>query len=159
MMRSIQVVYASTLADPVIGIDPTPFTAWGVLGLLVVVVLILMGIIWKLFDKSSTAIASQTEQLMEFVDKHRGETSKTLQEIIASMVAAQRESSEKVATSQDKMTSAFSKVARTLDELVLLERIYDRAAKRASGATPLTEEEIDKIVRRVRSSDKDATNF
>lgn len=145
--------------DPMIGIDPTPFTAWGVLGLLVVVVLILMGIIWKLFDKSSSAMTSQTTIIMDFVDKHRGETHKTLQEIIASMVAVQKESSDKVAVSQDKMTSAFSKVARTLDELVLLERIYDRAAKRAAGAVPLTDEEIDKIVRRVRASDKDATNF
>lgn len=142
-----------------IGIDPTPFTAWGVLGLLVVVVLILMGIIWKLFDKSSTAIASQTTTLMEFVDKHRGETSRVLSEISAGFVKSQSDTAEKVSASQDRMTSAFAKMARTLDELVLLERIYDRATKRAAGATPLTDEEIDKIVRRVRANDKDATNY
>lgn len=145
--------------DPVIRIDPTPFTAWGVLGLLVVVVLILMGIIWKLFDKSSTAIASQTTTLMDFVDKHRGETSKLITEISSGFVASQRDTADKVASSQDRMTSAFAKMARTLDELVLLERIYDRATKRAAGTAPLTEDEIDKIVRRVRANDKDATNY
>ena len=133
--------------NPMIGIDPTPFTAWGVLGLLALVIIVLIGIIWKLFNKSTAAIESQTNTLMGFGDKQRGETAKTLTEI-----------TDKVTSSQDRMTSAFAKMARNLDELVMLERIYDRAAKRA-GSTPLTEEEIEKIVRRVRSGDRDSTNY
>lgn len=146
-LHRIAAEMAAIGADPMIGIDPTPFTAWGVLGLLAVVVFVLIGIIWKLFNKSTAAIESQTNTLMGFVDKQRSETAKTLNEI-----------TDKVALSQDRMTSAFAKMARTLDELVLLERIYDRATKRAGG-TPLTEEEIEKIVRRVRSGDRDSTNY
>lgn len=135
------------IAQAGIGLDPTPFTAWGVLGLLGVVVLVLVGIIWKLFNKSTAAIESQTQTMMGFVEKHRTETSKALGEL-----------TDKIVLSQDRMTNAFTKMGKELNELVLLERIYDRAAKRA-GNSPLSEEEIEKIVRRVRSGDRDSTQY
>jgi hypothetical protein len=139
------------------GLDPTPWTAWGVLGLLGLVVVILMGIIWKLFTKQTSTMEARDQILMSFVDRHRSETSKAINDVSDKSNQAMKDVANTVAASQDKMVSAFAKMARVIDELVLLERIYDRASKKAGGGTPLTEEEVEKIVRIVRSSNRDSS--
>lgn len=133
-----------------VGIDPTPWTAWGVLGLLGLVVIVLVGILWKLFNTSTAAMETQAKTIMNFVDVHRSETNRALSDVTDKSNKALESITDKMVSSQDRMTGAFSKVARVIDELVLLERIYDRASKRPAG-TPLTDDEVEKIVRIVRS--------
>lgn len=139
-----------------IGIDPTPWTAWGVLGLLGLAFVVFLGILWKLFTASTSAMAAQGQTIMDFVNLHRTETTKALNEISDKHSQALAGVTDKVVISQDRMTSAFAKVARAIDELVLLERIYDRVSKRPSTDTkPLTDDEIERIVRVVKNYNKD----
>lgn len=139
-----------------IGIDPTPFTAWGVLGLLAIVLFVFLGITWKLFNKSTASMESQTKILIDFVNTHRTETNKALEGLADKSNLSLSNVTDKVVTSQDRMTSAFAKVARAIDELVMIERVLDKASKKIStGGVSLTEDDIEKIVRLVRSNTKE----
>ena len=121
------------------GVDPTPFTAWGVLGLLGVVIIVLVGVIWKLFIRQSSSQEVRDKTLMDFVDRHRSETTRAMQDVATT-----------VASSHDKMSQAFARQSRALDEVLLTGRVLDQVEKmRLRSGVPLTPEEIDRIVRSV----------
>src|SRR4051812_31784712 len=60
------------------GLDPTPYSAWGVLGILAVVILVLIGIQWRLFNRQDQRSESQIKAFMDFMDRHRAETTSAL---------------------------------------------------------------------------------
>lgn len=128
------------LAQLVPGVDPTPFTAWGVLGLLGVVIIVLVGVIWKLFVRQSSSMEARDQILMSFVDRHRSETTVALDNI-----------ANKVTASNDRVTAAFAKQARALDEILFANRVLDQVEKRikAQGVAGLDDTMIEKIVRSV----------
>lgn len=123
------------LAFQGIGIDPTPFTAWGVLGLLGLVLLVFAGVIWKLFSANAVSMETRDKILMDFVNVHRGETQKSLDAI-----------ADKVVDSHKTMAQAFGRQARALDEVLLTGRVLDQIEKRKVAGTQLTTEEIDRVV-------------
>lgn len=120
------------------GLDPTPFTAWGVLGLLGVVILILVGVIWKLFVRQSSSQEVRDKTLMDFVDRHRSETTNAMERVATT-----------VSNSHDKMTQAFARQARALDEVLLTNRVLDQLEKMKLRGVTLSSDEVDKVVRSV----------
>lgn len=120
------------------GLDPTPWTAWGVLGLLGLVVVVLMGVIWKLFLKQTSTMEARDQILMNFVDKHRGETTQAMKEVATT-----------VSLSHQKMVEAFGRQARALDEVLLTNRVLDKVETMRARGTQLTAEEIERVVRTV----------
>jgi len=129
------------------GIDPTPFTAWGVLGLLGVVIVVLVLVILKLFTKQTSTMEVRDRLIMDFVNVHRGETTTAMQGVAAT-----------VAASYDKMAAAFGRQARSLDEVLLSNRVLDRLEAMKQRGVALTPEEVDRVVRSLiheRSSARD----
>lgn len=129
-----------------IGLDPTPFTAWGVLGLLGMMLVVLAGILWKLFGKQTAFMEQNTKTLIDFVNEHRGETSASLDKIVTTISA-----------SHDKMTDAFVKQARVLDEVLLTNRIFEQVKRAKQEGITLDDTVIERIVRTVtqeRSSNR-----
>lgn len=126
------------LAAQLPGVDPTPFTAWGVLGLLGLVIVVLMAVLWKIVTRQSSSMETRDKILMEFVDRHRGETTAAMTQVAAT-----------VSASHDKMTAAFSRQARALDEVLMTNRVLDQIDKMKTRGVNLTTEEIDRIVRSV----------
>lgn len=120
------------------GLDPTPWTAWGVLGLLGIVVLVLMGVIWKLFLRQTSTMEARDQILMNFVDKHRGETTIAMQAVATT-----------VSASHEKMVQAFGRQARALDEVLLTNRVLDKVETMRARGTTLSGEEIERVVRTV----------
>lgn len=118
------------------GIDPTPFTAWGVLGLLGVTVAVLLGIIWRLSAQQSASMKENTSTIISFINTHRGETTKALEELGKSWTS-----------SNDKVIAAFTKQARALDQVLITDRILNQLERMKKRGTQLTDDEIDKAVR------------
>lgn len=125
-------------AVQIAGIDPTPFTAWGVLGLLGLVIIVLVGVIWKLFVRQSSSMEIRDKTLMDFVNIHRGETTAALMKI-----------GDMVVSSNDRVVAAFAKQARALDEVLLSSRVLDQIEKLKQRGTTLDDTTIEKIVRSV----------
>jgi hypothetical protein len=128
--------WISTLAQ--IGLDPTPFTAWGVLGLLGVMLIVLAGILWKLFSRQTAFMEQNTKTLIDFVNDHRGETATALEKITGAISA-----------SHDRMTDAFVKQARVLDEVLLMSRIFEQVKRAKLEGVNLDDTLVERIVRTV----------
>jgi hypothetical protein len=131
------------------GIDPTPFTAWGVLGLLGVVIIVLVGVIWKLFVRQSSSQETRDKVLMDFVDRHRLETTVAMKEVATTVAQSQDRTASSIIQSQDRMAQAFARQSRALDEVLLTSRVLDQIEKMKLRGLPLTAEEIDRVVRSV----------
>lgn len=128
-------------------LDPSPYsTSWGVLGALVFVIVLLGGIIYSLFIKGAAQQAARDAQqaaeqqardkmLMDFVDRHRGESSTALAMF-----------GDSVVKSNERMREAFLRQSRTLDAVLLSTRVLDHAERRKTGSSALTQTEIDQII-------------
>lgn len=142
------IVLFSFLQSP-LGIDPTPFTAWGVLGLLGLVIIVLVGVIWKLFVRQSSSMEIRDKTLMDFVNVHRGETTKALDKLGGDTTQALGKMSDMMVSSNDRVIAAFAKQARALDEVLLASRVLDQIEKMKARGTALDDTMIEKIVRSV----------
>lgn len=123
---------------PGTALDPTPFTAWGVLGLLGLVVIALIGVIWKLFVKQTQSAEVRDKVLMDFVNAHRGETTAAMQGV-----------AQTVANSHDKMTVAFNRQAQLLDQMLYANRVLEKVESMRSRGVEITPDQIATIVRMV----------
>lgn len=132
-----------------LGIDPTPFTAWGVLGLLGLVIIVLVGVIWKLFVRQSSSMEIRDKTLMDFVNLHRGETTQALTKLGGDTTQALAKMSDMMISSNDRVIAAFAKQARALDEVLLASRVLDQIEKMKARGTTLDDTMIEKIVRSV----------
>lgn len=120
-------------------VDPTPWTAWGVLGLLGLVIVVLMGIVWRLFNKQTSTMEVRDKLMMDFVDRHRGETTKAMQDVATT-----------VSNSYEKLSLHLGRNTRALQEMLLLNRFSEQIRQLKASGTPgsqLTEEEIARIFR------------
>jgi len=125
------------LQSPV-GLDPTPWSAWGVLGLLGLIVIALMGIIWRLFNKQTSTMEVRDKLIMDFVNTHRSETTRSMQDV-----------AKTVSDSYDKMSVNFSRQARALNEILLANRVLDRIEKMKASGAVMTPAEIESLVRSI----------
>lgn len=118
------------------GLDPTPYTAWGVLGLLGIALIVMLGVVWKLITQQTANMKTRDELIMGFVDRHRGETTKAMADVAGT-----------VAQSNDRLTVAFNRQSRALSEILLANRVLDRVESMRKAGVVLTQPEIDSIVR------------
>jgi len=120
------------------------------LGLLGIVVLILTGIIWRLFGKQTSTMEVRDKLIMDFVNGHRSETTKSLEGVAKAVSESYEKSSKTVSDSYDKMSVNFARQARALNEILLANRVLDRIEKmRGAGNTPMSSSEIESIVRTI----------
>lgn len=120
-------------------IDPTPWSAWGVLGLLGLAFIVLVGIVWKLFMRTTFTLESQTKTVMDFVNVHRSETTRAMEGVAST-----------VSTSYEKMATQLGRNTRALQEMLLLHRfteLLQRTKSNAAPGTQLSEDEIARIFR------------
>lgn len=122
-------------------IDPTPWTAWGVLGLLGLVLVVMTGVVWKLFTRTTATLETQTKTVMDFVNLHRSETTRSMENVAST-----------VSTSYDRLSLQLGRNTRALQEMLLLNRfteLLQRTKANAAPGTQLSEDEIARIFRTV----------
>jgi len=142
-----------------LGLDPTPYTAWGVLGLLGVVILVGLGIIWRLFVVQTRFMESRDSRLMSFVDTHRQQFAQAL----ADIVHEQSQALAKMAAANDKsmagFTRALNRQARGFDEVLLADRAYNKLASLHAAGVTISHGEIEGVIREIirQRSDTDET--
>lgn len=148
----------NTLAQ--IGIDPTPFTSWGVLGLLGLAFLACVGLVWRLVVKGTEAHATQNKIVMDFVSAHRTEFSKTSEDNRKEFARLLEQIGESVRTSNKELTIAFNRQSTMLDRVLLqrsvLSEIRELHAQGKSIDTDTIERAIEKVLMR-HTNDLDRT--
>lgn len=119
-------------------LDPTPFTAWGVMGILAFVIVVMGMVLYRLFVRQTSSMEIRDKVLMDFVDRHRGETSAVLEKVAST-----------VADSYHEMKSSMQRQTRVLDELIMSQRVLDQIEKLKRAGSPLTQQEVDLIIRSI----------
>lgn len=125
-------------SDIMTGVDPTPYTAWGVLGLLGFAFIALILIVYRLFSRQTSSMENISSSFMEFVDRHRSETLTGMQRI-----------GDMVGQSNEKMVAAFNRQARALDEVLMVNRLMDQIVDAKKQGISLTPQEMQRIVQAV----------
>lgn len=127
--------------------DPTPFNpaAWGIMGILAFVIVALVGIVWRLFNKMGTDQAKRDEVLMGFVNVHRGETSRALEALAT-----------KISESYRDLKGVFEEQVRHLErqgvmlnEILAAQRIVTELGKLRESGREVTHGDIERVVRGV----------
>jgi len=121
-------------------VDPLPFTQFGILGILGVVIVILTGVVWKLFTQQSSVQQARDKTLMDFVDRHRSETTAAYTSVAAT-----------VASSYDGLRKTLDRQSRMMDELLMAQRVLDQIEKmkKDRDGVVLNQTEIEGIVRSI----------
>lgn len=118
--------------------DPGAFTQWGILGILAFVIVVLGVILFRLFVRQTSSMEARDRILMDFVDRHRGETTTAMKEVAGT-----------VSNSYQDLRNTMSRQARALDELLMSTRVLDQIEKMKRAGTPLTQDEVDRVVRSI----------
>lgn len=127
------------LAQTGLPLDPTPFTAWGILGILAFVIVILGVILYRLFVRQTSSMEARDKIIMDFVNQHRGETSTVMRELV-----------DKVIASDERLGDVMRRQTRIVDDLVMQLRFLDQIERLKRAGMPLTQEEIDRVMRSVQ---------
>jgi len=131
------------------GLDPTPYTAWGVLGLLGVSLIVMLGVVWKLITQQTANMKTRDELIMNFVDRHRSETTKTLAEVANTIAASGERQAAAATASNEKIGAILTRHTRMLDEVLMSNRVLDKiSAMKQSGVT-MSQAEIETLVRTI----------
>lgn len=137
------------LFTPLIQLDPTPFTQWGVLGILAFVIVVMGGLIWKLFVKQG----ERDQVLMNFVDKHRLETTVAMQGVANTVASSHDKLATAVTTSHSELKVTIDHHTRMLDEILMANRVLEQIERLLerlkSKGIDLTREEVENIVRTI----------
>lgn len=120
-------------------IDPTPFAAFGVLGGLLFVVVILALLVRNILETQFKRFEANDQVLMGFVNDHRKETTASLDNVAT-----------KVASGHDKLATIIERHTRKLDEFLLTREVLSRVEAAKRRGDPLDETIVEKIVRSVQ---------
>lgn len=135
-------------------IDPTPFTAFGVLGALLFVIVIMGGLIYHLVTKQAAAFQSREEQFMNFIGSHTDKTNSAAKENVDKTNAALREISNNMQQSLSKIEGVISKHTNKLDAFLLTSEVLRRIEQAKKKGDILDETTIEKVVRTVVQEQK-----
>jgi len=126
------------------GLDPTPWTAYGVLGILIPVIALLTTIVWRLVHSFSDAISKRDVTFMEFIEKQRTESSTSVEKI-----------SNMVKESYDKLSVIMGQQVRAMDRVLLANNVAAQIESRL-GKHPNapTSQEIETLIRQVLSEQR-----
>lgn len=130
-------------------IDPAPYTAWGILGILGFAVVVLCGILWKLFVSQRQMFETRDKLIMDFVDRHRSESAVTMGKVADSVSLSQKELGNVLSTSLHDLRVTMSRQARRLDEVLMTGRVLDKIEAMRRKGTDIDETVIEKVVRAV----------
>lgn len=120
-------------------IDPTPFAAFGVLGGLLFVVVVLALLVRNILETQFKRFEAKDQILMDFVNVHRKETSVSLDNVAT-----------KVSSGHDKLAVIIDRHTRKLDEFLLTREVLSRVEAAKRRGDPLDEAIVEKIVRTVQ---------
>lgn len=139
-----------------LGIDPTPYTAWGVLGLLGLVVLFGVAIVWRLFvvqtrfmEDRDTRLIAQFGVMQQFVGEHRKEFSASLEAVTNRQSATIEQVATTVQRSNERLARAFDRQSRALDEVLIADRALNRIAALQTAGAAVSQSDVESIVREV----------
>jgi hypothetical protein len=136
-------------------LNPTEYQAWGILGTLAFAIFVLCAVLWRLFNRQSQAFEARDKVLMDFVDRHRSEHTRSLEGIASSMTVALKEQGTVLDHSLSKLEEAFNRQQRRLDEFLLVGKVLEKvAAMRKRGDIPLDDTIIEKITTAVISQSR-----
>lgn len=144
----------SILPVALLQLDPTPFTAFGVLGALLFVIVIMGGLIYHLITKQATHFETREQQFMNFIGAHTDKTNSALKENTDKHNTTLKEISSGMQLSLSKLESVISQNTERLSSVLLLREVERRleAAKRKGDA--LDDTVIERVVRNVINEQK-----
>lgn len=129
--------------------DPTPFTQYGVMGLLGFVIIALIGVIWKLFLKQDQSMAARDTVLMDFVNKHRAETSLAMQNVANTVANSHDKLASTLSLGLSELKTSTERHTRVLDKVLMTNSIFEQIERLKQKGTELSVDEIDKLVRSI----------
>jgi len=139
--------FALAVSPQVAGIDPTPYTAWGVLGLLGLVVIFGVLIIWRLFVTQTRFMEERDTRLMKFVGEHRQEFSASLEKVTERQSATIEQVTGTLGRSNERLARAFDRQSRALDEVLIADRALNRIAALQGTGASISQTDVESIVR------------
>lgn len=129
--------------------DPSPFTAWGILGILAFAIAVLCGILWKLFVSQRAMFETRDKLLMEFVDRHRGENTAAMIKVADTVATSQKELGGVLSSSLHDLQVIIARQQRRLDEVLMTGRVLDKIEAMRKRGADIDETMIEKVVRTV----------
>jgi hypothetical protein len=135
-------------------LDPTPFTAFGVLGALLFVIVIMVGLIYHLITKQAAHFETREQQFMNFIGAHTDKTNGALKETTEKNNTTLKEVANGMQQSLAKIEGVISQHTDKLNALYLMGEVSRRieAAKRKGDA--LDDTMIERVVRNVINEQK-----
>jgi len=132
-------------------LNPTEYQAWGILGTLAFAIFVLCAVLWRLFNRQSQAFEARDKVLMDFVDRHRSEHTRSLEGIASSMTAALKEQGGVLDHAMSKLEEAFTRQQRRLDEVLLTSRVLEKVAAMKKRGESLDETMIEKVIATIQN--------
>lgn len=150
--------YLPFLIPILVQVDPTPFTAWGVLGLLGFAFLIVMGIVYNLVTKQVArqvdSSAAQNKAFMDFMGSHGDKFTKVLEQVTDKQREAISGLSSSIRESNKDLTYAFNRQANLLDRMLLSRNVIQEIKEMNMQGKPLDTEAIERAITRVMERHK-----
>jgi len=132
---------------PPIAIDPTPYTAWGIVGTLAFTIMALLITVVVILTRQT----SRDRMLMDFVDRHRTETASTLQTFGSSLQQSQEKLGHTLDQALSRSELAFDRMSNRLNEVLITGRVMERVAALQRRGDKLDDTQISQIVSAVKS--------
>lgn len=129
--------------------DPSPFTAWGILGILAFAIVVLCAILWKLFVSQRAMFETRDKLLMDFVDRHRSESAATMTRVADTVSSSQTKLGDVLSTSLHDLQVTIARQQRRLDEVLMTGRVLDKIEAMRKRGADIDETMIEKVVRSV----------
>lgn len=105
------------------GIDPTPYTAWGVLGALVFAFALASLLIWRLVTKQSEESRARDKFLMDWADTTRRESQQSMMEVSRTVEKSHERLANTLATSLHELRQAFDRQSNIVERSMLVSRV------------------------------------
>lgn len=129
-----------------VSIDPTPYTAWGVVGTLAFTIVVLCGTVIVILVRQS----NRDRMLMDFVDRQRSETSLTLKDMSTTLQTSQDHLGTTLTTALNRFEQAFTSQSNRLNEVLVTGRVLERVAALQRRGEKLDDTVISQIVSAVK---------
>lgn len=130
-----------------LSVDPTPYTAWGVVGTLAFTIVILCCTVIVILMRQG----NRDKMLMDFVDRQRSETAMTLKDLSSNVQLSQEHLGTTLIQALSRFEQAFDRQAQRLNEVLITGRVLEKVAQMQKRGEKLDDTVISQIVTMIKS--------
>lgn len=119
-----------------------PYSQYGVLGALLVVIAALLGLHWRLFVRSGESQAANLEKFLTFMKEHRGETTMAMERLAAAVSTSGERTAAAISTSNERSNLTLDRMGRSLQTVLMQNTVLENVERAARAGSPMTAEMI-----------------